>query len=182
METFTIISLVLVCIMILAWLGVLDGLFDKDESKSVKRKPKKSKKKPAKIIKPSQVVKPTEIQSRPLDEEDEDDQDDADDQNDEDDWGEERGWEEDNPKPVICGRSATITNLGYGSSRGWYDTERCDKKNRYCRWVGEDGGDPSVSTYIKDKSMWLCSTAKNQYGYHPQIWDSSYVKSDIEQY
>jgi hypothetical protein len=154
--------------MILAWLGVLNGLFDKGESKSEKRKPKKSKKKPAKIVNPSQVVKPTETQPHQLD--DEDDQD------------EERNWEEGKRNPVICGRSAPIKDLGYGSSRGWYDTEHCDKKNRYCRWVGEDGGDPSVSTYIEDKSMWLCSTAKNQYGYQPEIWDSSYVKSDIEQY
>ena len=86
-----------------------------------------------------------------------------------------------------CGkRSVPIRDLGYASHRGWYDTENCGKKNRYCRWVGgQDGGDPSIRTQFTNslgKSYWSCSTPTDQYGYNPPTWNASYLRSATEEY
>ena len=236
MKPITIVGLVLLTIMILAWFGVFDGLFDKDKPKQ-----KKNKKKPVKVVKPAQVVKISKIKHHPLDENDEGDEG--------DDWGDDGGdWGDDggetpeiiqippviNPvytpiypttpppavtttplappvapvvkqilipgnwtpiiapinqttSPSVCSlRSAPITDWGYESYRGWYDTENCGKKNRYCRWVGAaDGPDPiDGTTYYGNygDSKWMCSTSTDQYGYHPATWDANYLKSDTEQY
>ena len=264
MKPITIVGLVLLTIMILAWFGVFDGLFDKDKPKQ-----KKNKKKPVKVVKPAQVVKISKIKHHPLDENDEGDEgddwgddggdwgddggdwgDDGGDWGDDGgDWGDDGGdWGDDggetpeiiqippviNPvytpiytttpppavtttplappvapvvrqilipgdwdpipvsinqttSPSVCSlRSAPIRDWGYESYRGWYDTENCGKKNRYCRWVGAaDGPDPIDGTiYDSDYglSRWMCSTATDQYGYHPATWDANYLKSDTEQY
>ena len=88
--------------------------------------------------------------------------------------------------PPKCARSAVITDPGHLSYRGWYDTENCGKKNRYCRWVGgRDVGNPARGTrHWADYSggKWTCSTATDEYGFHPITWDASYVKSDTEEY
>jgi hypothetical protein len=59
-----------------------------------------------------------------------------------------------------CAKSKEPTDLGYKDEfRGWYDTNRCNHNNAYCRWVGNSGsgGNPKLKT-VHEQSFWTCTT------------------------